>query len=54
MNEKFLFGVVLGMIGGAVLVTNSAKARQLIKDGQTEVQKKVEVIAKPKTQTSKK
>ena len=54
MNEKFLFGVVLGMVGGAVLATNSAKTRQLVKDGQTEVQKRVEVITKPKKQTSKK
>ena len=28
MDDKFLFGVVLGMLGGAVLVTNSVKARQ--------------------------
>lgn len=52
MNEKFLIGVVLGMVGGAVLVTNSTKARQLIKDGQAEVQKKVEVITKPKKKTT--
>ena len=48
MNDKFLCGVILGMLGGAVLATNSAKARQIVKDGQQEVQKKVEQITKPK------
>lgn len=48
MNEKFVFGVVLGMVGGAILATNSAKTRQLVRDGQDEVQKRVEEMAKPK------
>ncbi len=48
MDDKFLTGVLLGMIGGAVLVTNSVKARQMIKEGQTEVRKKVSEISKPK------
>ena len=48
MNDKFLCGVILGMLGGTVLATNSAKARQIVKDGQQEVQKKVEQITKPK------
>jgi len=41
MDDKFLCGVILGMIGGAVLVTNSAKARKIIKDGQSQVIDKV-------------
>ena len=48
MDEKFLTGILLGMIGGAVLVTNSVKARQMVKDGQTQVKKKVAEISKPK------
>ena len=48
MNEKFFMGIVLGMIGGAVLATNSSKTRQLVKEGQTEVSKKVSQMAKPK------
>ena len=44
MNDKFLIGVVLGMLGGAVLVTNSVKARQAVKEGQTQVIEKVEKI----------
>ena len=41
MNDKFLVGVILGMLGGAVLVTNSVKARQAVKDGQEQVINKV-------------
>ena len=48
MDDKFLTGVLLGMIGGAVLDTNSVKARQIVKDSQTEVKKKVSEISKPK------
>ena len=39
MCDKFLCGVLLGMLGGALLVTNSVKARTLIKEGQAEVEK---------------
>lgn len=57
MNEKFLFGIALGMLGGAVIATNSMKARQLIKDGQTEVLKQVDKMSaaasKPKAAKSK-
>ncbi len=53
MDEKFLFGVVLGMLGGAVLVTNSVKARQVIKDGQAEVKKKVSELGKEKKPSGK-
>lgn len=41
MDDKFLIGVALGMIGGAVLVTNSVKARQVVRDGQEQVKEKV-------------
>ena len=42
MDDKFLCGVILGMVGGAVLVTNSVKARQMVKEGQSQVKAKVE------------
>jgi hypothetical protein len=52
MSEKFLCGVILGMLGGAVLVTNSVKARNLIQEGQAEVEKaakmKMEELSKLK------
>ena len=41
MDDKLFMGVVLGMLGGAVLVTNSVKARQMVKDGQNQVKQKV-------------
>ena len=53
MDDKFLIGVVLGMLGGAVLVTNSVKARQMVKDGQDQVIQKVEKMSKPKKTTQK-
>ena len=46
MDDKFLCGIVLGMLGGAVLATNSAKARQMVKDGQEQVRQKVEELGK--------
>ena len=52
MDEKFLTGILLGMIGGAVLVTNSVKVRQMVKDGQTQVKNKVSEISKPKSKKS--
>lgn len=46
MNEKFLAGVVLGMLGGALIVTNSVKARQTVENGQQQVMDKIENLGK--------
>lgn len=46
MDDKFLCGMILGMMGGAVIVANSSKIRQMVKDGQTQVEKKVEELSK--------
>ena len=46
MDDKFLCGMLIGVIGGAVLVTNSAKARQMVKDGQEQVKERLEDMAK--------
>lgn len=46
MDEKFLTGIVLGMLGGALIVTNSVKARQMVKDGQKQVQEKISELGK--------
>ncbi len=46
MDDKFLVGVILGMLGGAVLATNSAKARQAVKKGQEQVLEKAESMKK--------
>lgn len=45
MDDKFLCGIILGMVGGAVLVTNSVKARQVVRDGQDQVMQKVTEIS---------
>ena len=46
MDDKFMFGVILGMLGGALIATNSVKARQLVKDGQTQIVEKAETLTK--------
>ena len=46
MNDKFVFGIVLGMLGGAVLATNSIKARQMVKAGQEQIVEKAETLTK--------
>ncbi len=46
MDDKFLCGIVLGMLGGAIIATNSAKARQAVKDGQEQVKQKMEELSK--------
>ena len=45
MDDKFLCGMLLGVIGGAVIATNSAKARQMVKDGQQQIKEKVDEIS---------
>ena len=51
MDEKFLFGVVLGMLGGAVLVTNSTKARQMVSKGQDTVVKTASKLGETKSKS---
>ena len=51
MEDKFLIGVLLGMVGGALLTTNSVKARQMVKDSQQQVIQKASELTK---QTEKK
>lgn len=53
MSDKFLFGLCLGMIGGAVIVANSVKARQAVKSGQEQVIEKVSELGKKQKQPEK-
>jgi hypothetical protein len=48
MDEKFIFGLGLGMLGGAVIVANSVKARQMVKSGQEQVVEKVSQLTEKK------
>lgn len=48
MDEKFMFGLCLGMLGGALLVANSNKAKQMVKDSQEKVIEKAKEMTKKK------
>ena len=48
MDKNFACGMVLGLLGGALLVANSYKARKLVKDGQEEIKNKVSEITEKK------
>ena len=50
MNDKFLIGVILGMVGGALVVTNSNKAKMLIQEGQQKVTEKMSEMTKKNKQ----
>lgn len=40
--EKFVTGLVLGMVGGALLVANSKKTRALVRMSQEELKEKID------------
>lgn len=40
--EKFIFGVAVGMAGGALLVANNCKLRNLVKKNQEDLMQKCE------------
>ncbi|MBQ3493202.1 MAG: hypothetical protein IJA88_03760 [Clostridia bacterium] len=52
MDDKFLCGMLLGVIGGAVIATNSAKARQMVREGQEQVKQKVDELNKESSKKS--
>ena len=54
MNDKFLFGVILGMLGGSLIVANSVKARQTVNNGQKQVLDKAEDLIKTGKKNSSK
>ena len=41
MDKNFAIGLALGIICGALVVSNSYKARKLVKDSQTQIKEKV-------------
>lgn len=54
MDEKFLVGVCLGMVGGALIVANSVKARQMVESGTKMAKDKVtELMDKPNKKSKK-
>ena len=44
MNDKFYFGLALGMLGGAIIVANSVKAKRAVVSGQHMVEDKIEEV----------
>ena len=47
MDGKFFcVGLALGMLGGALIVANSQKARQMVKDSQDQFRRKAEELSK--------
>ena len=40
--EKFIFGLAVGMAGGALLVANNCKLRNLVKKNQEDLMQKAE------------
>ena len=53
MNDKFLLGIALGMLGGAVIVTNSVKMRNAVKQGQETIIDKAKEMQKQPKKTKK-
>lgn len=49
MDKSFVCGMILGLLGGAIIVTNSYKARKLVKDGQEEIKNKVSEMTEKKS-----
>lgn len=45
-NKTFLFGLAIGMVGGALIVANSKKARQMVQESQDQVVSKAEKLTK--------
>ena len=41
MNEKFVFGMLLGLVSGALIVANSVKLRKMITEKQQQVKTEV-------------
>ncbi len=41
MSNEFCIGIILGMIGGALLINNSKKAKEMLDEGQQKIAKKL-------------
>ncbi len=47
-GKMFILGLSLGMIGGALIVANSHKARKMVRDTEEQIRKKAEELKKCK------
>ena len=48
MKEGILFGMIVGMIAGAILVESYKPARDIVQDGQKKIKKAMATIEKSK------
>ena len=54
MNGKiFILGLALGMAGGALIVANSKKAKDLVEKGQDEMKKQIGKVKKKSKKSEK-
>ena len=45
MDKEFFWGLALGMIGGALIVTNCRQAKELVEKGQKEITRQIKKSA---------
>ena len=50
MEKDFYFGILLGVLGGAVLTANSVKLRKAVKDGQEQIMDSINTNEKKSNQ----
>ena len=53
MDKEFYLGMLLGVLGGALVVTNSFKVRKAVKDGQEQVLTAINKLEKKNNTTEK-
>lgn len=51
MEKDFTLGLIIGLLGGALLITNSYKARKMVKDSQEQIKNKVCQMSKKQKQS---
>ena len=52
MDKEFYLGIMLGILGGAVVTANSLKVRKAVKDGQEQVVNAINNLEKKQAKKS--
>jgi len=52
MEKMFCIGLLVGMVGGALIVSNSYKARSIVKKSQAEFMQKMDEVMDEKLEKS--
>ena len=53
MDKDFYFGVIAGMLGGALIAANSFKVRKAVKDGQDQLMNSITSTTEQKKSSTK-